>query len=136
MPETTSWTGTVWGTNRGNVLAEITKDENRFEAKLLVFEPGFGQTWLRLIGQWDDANKLTGQLDRFAANLAVAAFLPQSGVMEGTFDPNEGLIHGEWKTDAGTVGKFLLAQVQGQLQIPDLPGRADQQQVIPPPALL
>jgi len=120
MPEKTSWTGSVWGTNRGSVIAEMTRDGNRVEGKILLFEPGFGQTRVRLTGEWNDTNKITGQLDQFIANLAVAAFLPQTGVMEGAFDPQEGLMRGEWKTDAGTIGKFVLVKVDGQLQIPEL----------------
>jgi hypothetical protein len=118
MPEKTSWTGSVWGTNRGSLIAEMTRDGTHVEGKILLFEPGFGQTNVRLTAEWNDANKIAGKLDQFTANLAVAAFLPQTGVMEGIFDPEEGLIHGEWKTDAGTIGKFVLVKVEGQLQMP------------------
>jgi hypothetical protein len=147
MPETSSWTGSVWGTNRGSVIAEMTRDGNRVEGKILLFEPGFGQTRVRLIGEWNEANRIAGKLDQFTANLAVAAFLPQAGEMKGAFDPQEGLIRGEWKTDAGTIGKFVLVKVDGQLQIPELvqqpqvvhgqpPQPQSAQPAQPPPALV
>jgi hypothetical protein len=132
MPEKTSWTGAVWGTNRGSVVAELTRDGNRVEGKILLFEPGFGQTRVRLIGEWNDANRITGQLNQFTANLAVAAFLPQAGVMEAAFDPQEGLMRGEWKTDVGTIGKFVLVKVDGQLQIPELVQQPQVVQAQPP----
>ncbi len=119
MPETTSWTGSFWGTNRGSILAQLTREGNRVQGKILLFEPGFGQTLVRLTGDWNETNRIVGALDQFTANLVIAAFLPQSGTMEGIFTPEEGLIRGEWKTDAGTIGKFVLVKVDTQLQIPD-----------------
>jgi hypothetical protein len=134
MPDKTFWTGSVWGTNKGSVAAELTRDGQQVNGAIVLFEPGIGQTRIRLSGQWNDANKITGRLDQFVGNFAVPVFLPQLGVMDGTYDPEQTLITGEWKTDAGTAGKLVLVKAEGLLQLPEFgPPQAPPQPQIAPP---
>jgi len=44
--------------------------------------------------------------------------------MNAAFDPSENLIHGEWKTDAGTLGKFVLANTSVPITMPQNPAPA------------
>lgn len=133
MPEKTNWTGSFWGTNGGNIIAQLTREGNHVQGTCQLFEPGFGQTQLRLTGEWTAANTIAGKLDQFTADLAVAADLPKSGELTGTFDPEESLINGVWKTDAGMHGKLVLVKTDAELHISPLgPSQAIQQQPQPP----
>src|ERR1019366_4224468 len=126
MPDQTNWTGSVWGaTTKGNVAAEIVRQGNRIGGKIALFEPGLGQLQALLSGEWSDANKITATLHLFTGNYSVAVALPQTGKMDGTFHPTEGVIHGEWSTDTQTAGKFLLIKIEApQAMQPSGPGSA------------
>src|SRR5882724_3125921 len=124
MPEITSWIGTTWGTNRGSILAELTLDGTQLTGKIQLLEPGVGQTHLKLEGQWTPDHKIHAKLSDFVGTYPVAVFLPQSGEMNAAFDPSENLIHGEWKTDAGTLGKFVLANTSVPITMPQNPAPA------------
>jgi hypothetical protein len=110
MPEKTSWIGTVWGTNRGTLIAEFTQEGVNVEGDIQLFEPGLGQTGVHLQGAWDNAGKIIGKLDRFTGNYVVPQVLPQSGDLEGQYDSAAEIINGGWKTDLNTNGMFVLAK--------------------------
>jgi hypothetical protein len=115
MPEQSSWTGSVWGpTAKGTIAAQITKDGDRIEGKFVLFEPGLGQLQAHLAGEWSDKGRLTATLDQFTASYSVLVTLPRAGTLDGTFEPTEGVINGQWSTDSPAAGKFLLVKVEGQ----------------------
>jgi hypothetical protein len=115
MADQTNWTGSVWGaTTKGTVAAEIMRQGNRIEGKILLFEPGLGQLQALLSGEWSDSNKITATLHQFTGNYSVPVILPQTGSMDGTFEPTESVIAGEWRTDAQTGGKILLVKIEVQ----------------------
>jgi hypothetical protein len=112
MAEKTNWVGTVWGTNRGTLIAEFNHERDQVDGKIQLFEPGLGHAEIHVIGQWSDAGKISATLNQFVGHYMVPVVLPQSGTMEGQYDPAADIILGEWKTDAGTTGKFILAKSQ------------------------
>jgi hypothetical protein len=115
MPEQSSWTGSVWGpTAKGTVAAEMTKDGNRLSGSFVLFEPGLGQLQAHLVGEWSDTGKVTATLDQFTATYSVPVTLPRTGALDGTFEPTEGVIAGQWNTDSPAAGKFLLVKVEAQ----------------------
>jgi hypothetical protein len=139
MPDTTNWNGTVWGpTTRGTVLLEMVRQGQRFAGKIAVSEPGLGQLQGQLAGEWSNDNKVTAAISQFTGNYSVPVALPQAGKLEGTFDPAQGIITGDWNTDAGTSGKFLLVKIeaaQPQVLAAVPPGQQPQQpetSAIPP----
>src|SRR5437879_5363459 len=110
MADKSSWIGTVWGTNRGTLIAEFTREGDGVEGDIQLFEPGVGQTGIHFTGTWNKADKITGKLNRFTGNHVTPLVLTQSGEMDSQYDSGQGIIVGEWKTDLGTNGKFVLAK--------------------------
>src|SRR5260370_28822215 len=134
MAEKTKWIGTVWGTNRGTLIAEFTREGDGVEGEIQLFEPGIGQTGIHFAGTWNSADKITGKVDRFTGNHVTPLVLPQSGEMESQYDSGQGIIVGEWKTDLGTNGKFVLAKSESP-QISAAPAGVQQYQPSQPPVL-
>ena len=113
MPDVINWNGTVWGsTTKGTVLFEMVRQGARFEGRITLFEPGLGQLQAHVAGEWSNENRITATLNQFTGNYSVPVVLPQTGSMEGTFDPAQAIISGDWNTDAGTAGKFLLVRIE------------------------
>src|SRR5207244_11947358 len=113
MSDMTNWNGSVWGsTTKGTVIAEMTRQGNRIVGKIVLFEPGLGQLQTSLVGEWSDENKIIATLHQFVGNYSVAVVMPQTGRMEGTFDPAEGVITGQWSTDAQRAGKFRMLKIE------------------------
>jgi len=81
---------------------------------LRLFEPSVGQLHARLVGEWNDDNKLSAKLEQFMGNCSADMALPQSGSIEGFFDPDENALRGRWKTDAGTEGDLWWVCVANQ----------------------
>ncbi len=79
-----------------------------------LFEPSIGQLHARLVGEWDNDDKLSARLEQFMGNCSAQMALPQSGSLEGTFDPDENALRGHWKTDAGTEGELWWVCVANQ----------------------
>lgn len=118
MPDVTNWNGTVWGaTTRGTAFAEIILHDGRLQGRFTVFEPGLGQFNARLSGQWSQENKITAMLGEFTGEYPFAVTMPQTGSMEATFDPTEGMMSGKWSTDTPSEGKFILVKMEA-LQLP------------------
>jgi hypothetical protein len=69
------------------------------------------------VGQWSADNRIRATLNQFTGAYSIPVTLPQTGSMEGTFDPAEGLVHGTWRTDTPSEGKFLLVKIESQQQI-------------------
>lgn len=129
MGETTKWTGTFWGAESGTAAAHLTREGSHVRGRFVLYEPGFGQSWVRLTGEWTESNKIVWNMDQFVSNSPVGTQLPQSGSVEATFDPSNGSIRGEWKTDLGNVGRFVLVRADDELQIPEpMPIQAAQPQ--------
>lgn len=118
MPETLNFNGSVWGHNtRGTLLVEILRDGHHIEGRFTLFEPGLGQLNALLVGQWSDQNRLTATLNHFTGAYSVPVGLPQTGSMEGTFDPNENVVNGTWSTDTPSAGKFLMMKIESPQQV-------------------
>jgi hypothetical protein len=118
MPELTNRNGSVWGaTTKGAVFVEMQRQGTHIEGRLCVMEPGLGQLNALLVGEWSAENRITAALNQFAGAYSVPVTLPQTGRMEGAFDPTEGVVNGTWSTDAQTAGKFLLVKIESQQQI-------------------
>ncbi len=128
MSETSHWTGIIWGTNSGTVLVELVRDQASIEGTFVLVEPGLGQTHARIIGTWGQDNKIDAALGQFTSQHSVPVVMPQSGKMQGVFDPATNTIQGEWSTDAGTNGNFALVRVAAQAPqvalpaVPQAPG--------------
>ena len=74
----------------------------------------------QLTGEWDDENRLSAKLEQFRGSSNQAATLPQTGSIQGTYDPFDDVIKGVWQTDADTAGEFCWVKVAGQgLEKPD-----------------
>ena len=113
MSDQTNWNGSVWGsTTKGTIIAEIIRQGDRIQGKITLFEPGLGQLHALLCGEWSVANSVTATLHQFTGSYNIPVTLPQTGKMEGTFDPTENVITGQWSTGAGTAGKFLLVKME------------------------
>jgi hypothetical protein len=122
MPDTINFNGSVWGaTTKGTVFVEMLRQGNHIEGRLCVMEPGLGQLNALLVGEWSGENRITARLNQFTGAYSVPVTLPQTGRMEGAFDPTEGVVNGTWSTDAQTAGKFLLVKIESQQQIGQQP---------------
>lgn len=122
MAEQTNWNGSVWGdTTKGTVIAEFSREGNRLEGKILLFEPGLGQLQAKLSGGWSDENEIDAALQEFTGNYNVPVTLPKGGRIWGRFDSGEGVLAGEWETDTPSSGKFLMVKIDAaQMPIPTL----------------
>ena len=96
---------------------EMLRQGNHIEGRLCVMEPGLGQLNALLVGEWSAENRITATLNQFTGAYNVPVTLPQTGKMEGTFDPTECIVNGTWSTNAQTAGKFLLVKIESQQQI-------------------
>ena len=115
------WNGTIWGTNRGPALVELDRQGETLSGRLLLIEPGLGTTRARITGTWTDKGGIAGRLDQFTTEFSVATQLPKDGAIKGVLDPSGLVIDGEWNTDAGTGGKFVM--VYGPKIDPALPAQ-------------
>jgi hypothetical protein len=117
MTDILNWNGSVWGpTTKGTVFMEMLRTGNHIEGRLCVMEPGLGQLNALFVGEWSADNGIRATLNQFTGAYSVPVTLPQTGRMEGTFDPAEGVMSGTWNTDAQTLGKFLLVKIESQQQ--------------------
>ncbi len=140
MADKTRWIGTLWGTNHGTLIAEFTREGDGAEGDIQLFEPGIGQTGIHFTGAWNNTDKITGKLDRFTGNHVTPLTLPQSGEMDCQYDSGQEIIVGEWKTDIGTNGKFVLAksespQISSLLGVQQLQPSQPQAQPSQPPVV-
>src|SRR4051794_22367123 len=111
MPDILNFNGSVWGANvKGIVSVEMLREANHIEGRFRLVEPGLGQLNAVLAGEWSPENRITATLSQFTGTYSVPVSLPQTGTMEGAFDPTEGVVNGAWSTDAQTAGKFLLVR--------------------------
>jgi hypothetical protein len=118
MTDILNWNGSVWGaTTKGTVFMEMLRTGHNIEGRVCVMEPGLGQLNALFIGAWSAENKITATLNQFTGAYSVPLTLPQTGRIEGRFDPTEGVVNGTWSTDTPTVGKFLLVKLESQQQI-------------------
>ncbi len=90
-----------------------------------LFEPSTGQMHARLVGEWDDDNKLSARLEKFMGNFNTEMTLPESGSLDCVFDPDENALRGHWKTDAGTEGDLWWVCVANQPPVQALTPVAD-----------
>ena len=120
MSETSNWAGSLSTTSAGTVIVEIIREGIHIEGTLRVFEPSIGRMEAQLTGEWDDENRLSAKLEQFRGSSNQAATLPQTGSIQGTYDPFDDVIKGVWQTDADTAGEFCWVKVAGQgLEKPD-----------------
>lgn len=114
MSETTNWTGLASGARTGTMTVEIARDGTRMTGTLRLLDPGVGELHSRFTGRWTTDNKLSADtLEHFASNPGGAVTLPQTGKMEGTFNPRQNVITGHWKTEVDPLGAFRWIQVPG-----------------------
>ena len=92
MPETNSWNGSTWGAASCTLLAEITRDGQRITGKFLLFEPGLGQLYAQMAGEWRDDNTISAGLQQFTGQYSVPVELPQTGRMTGVNSPTSGCV--------------------------------------------
>ncbi len=119
MSDKTNWNGVAWGTSNGSIAAEMDRDGTRVTGDFVFSEPGIGQTKARIEGEWAADNRITAALNQFTSEQSVQLVLPQSGTMNGVFNPDENIIQGTWATELGTHGNFTLVKVAAQpVQVP------------------
>jgi|ERR1039458_2514596 hypothetical protein len=115
MTDILNWNGSVWGaTTKGTVFLEMLRTGNHIEGRFCVMEPGLGQLNALFVGEWSADNRIQTTLNQFTGAYSVPVTLPQTGKMEATFDPAEGVMNGTWSTDAQTAGKCLLVKIESQ----------------------
>src|SRR5258708_223121 len=118
MTDIINFNGSVWGaTTKGTVFMEMLRTGNHIEGRLCVMEPGLGQLNALFVGEWSAENRIRVTINQFTGAYNVPVTLPQTGRMDGTFDPTEGVVNGTWSTDAQTSGKVLLVKTESQQQV-------------------
>jgi hypothetical protein len=132
MSMTGQWAGLVLGTNAGFVVVQIQQDGQNLAGHFALYEEGF-RTIARVNGIVGQGGKVVLHLSRFEVTPATQAAVPQNGQIEGNLDAARGVLEGEWRTDAGTHGRFILARAPSQLT-PSQPQPLSPQ--LPPPPLI
>jgi hypothetical protein len=130
MQGITNWAGTIWGTNRGTLLAQFEHKETSILGGITLIEPGMGATHARLSGTWDENHRIIAKLDQFTVDSGAPLVLPKVGELRGVYDPATSLIQGEWKTEAGTSGQFVA--IAGLNSNQTLAAPTHPQQPLPP----
>jgi hypothetical protein len=110
---------------------ELDRQGDALSGQLLLIEPGLGTTRARILGTWTDKEGIEAEIDQFTAEFSVAIQLPQKGRLQGTLDAAGSVISGQWQTDAGTGGRFVL--VYGPKIDPALPAQAATKGEVQPP---
>ena len=97
------WAGRAYGTNTGNLFVTLEGEDASLTGILRLNEPGVGLILYNIAGSFD-GNRLTltgepkTRIEGMAlGRLAAAATLTQKGDLEG-----------EWETDIGSAGTFVL----------------------------
>jgi hypothetical protein len=125
MQGNTYWNGTVWGTNSGALLVELTRDGQALSGSFALIQPGLGTTKANLSGTWSENNQLNATLTQFTAETSVQVILPKDGQFTGIFDATQSVIKGDWHTGSGTNGHFVL--VSGpKISLPVQPNKGHQ----------
>jgi hypothetical protein len=124
MQGATYWNGTIWGATKGAALVELQRNGNALIGSFLLMEPGLGTTRAKIVGSWSDDNCIDVGLEQFTSEYSVPMVLPKEGRLHGLFDPSMTVIEGDWQTDAGTSGRFVLVcgpKINPQLTSPNEP---------------
>lgn len=101
------WAGTIWGTNNGTAIAVIQEtSEGKIAGRYLIIEAGVGKTQAELTGTLGRDGSIEAVLRGFKSPSDL--ILPEKGEMAGHFDSDKGVIEGEWSTDLGSAGRFVL----------------------------
>jgi hypothetical protein len=97
------WAGNAYGTNTGNLFLKLEGEDAALVGALRINEPGAGLAAYRIAGSFDGARLVfTGEPQtqiegRVSVRLKAAANLSPRGDLEG-----------EWETDIGSAGTFIL----------------------------
>ncbi len=103
MTDIINFNGSVWGaTTKGTVFMEMLRTGNHIEGRLCVMEPGLGQLNALFVGEWSAENRIRVTINQFTGAYNVPVTLPQTGRMDGTFDPTE---HGRADIGQGSAGE-------------------------------
>src|SRR5215203_5030314 len=97
------WAGYIYGTNTGNVFAELEQAENRVAGLLRVMDREFGIAVYRVQGAFEK-----GKLELDGVPEGTIEGIESGNIrVAGTLTP-EGQIRGQWNSTLGTGGTFLL----------------------------
>jgi hypothetical protein len=97
------WAGRLFGTNTGNVAAELNGEGDEVTGEVRFLDDRLGAVVYSVRGSFDGANiSLTGEVVKSPEGLVNGAV-----TITGSLNP-AGEVRGQWKSDIGTGGTFVL----------------------------
>lgn len=97
------WAGQAFGTNTGNLFVKLYGSDESLTGTVHLNDPAFGLTVYRVSGAFDGDNlKLTGQPE-VEVDEVILGQISASAMLDA-----RGVLNGEWSTDLGSIGTFIL----------------------------
>ncbi len=116
-----TWAGRLFGTHTGNIAVKLSGDDGALSGVLRHNDPTYGITVYAINGDFDGARlSFQGQTERKSEGVE---FLPVKAV---AVLQQDGSLQGDWESESGAGGNFVLWPHDGSRSMPSDVAMPDQ----------